>query len=304
MEITRITFFVDMDKCCKVWYAESGDSMENRKHSFKDTLKENLALAVYNTGYEICDGGYKWGPGVRDHYLLHYIRSGKGRYTVAGRDYFLGAGDLFLITPATPVSYAADEAEPWEYCWVGFNGTEARRMLQETDLSEKTPVLHPENATALEECLLNIYRSRGNTPAADAQMAGRLYLFLAQLMQCAHRQLPPPGMQDYLTQALRYIQHNYASNLQIQSIASYVGVSRSQLYRAFMTHLEVSPHVFLKRYRINEACTLLRNTRLSVGEIANSVGFPDPLYFSRVFKELKGVTPTEFQQSGKGEITG
>ena len=59
----------------------------------------------------------------------------------------------------------------------------------------------------------------------------------------------------------------------------------------------MSPQTFLKRYRINEACALLRNVRLSVSEVANSVGFPDPLYFSRVFKEIKGMSPTKFQES-------
>lgn len=288
-----------MDKCCKVCYDRNGDSMENRKHSFKDTLKENLALSVYNTGYEVCEGGHRWGPGVRDHYLLHYVRSGKGRYTFDGREYRLSAGDLFLVFPHASVSYVADEKEPWEYCWVGFNGTEARRMLQETDLSETDPVLHPENASLLEERLLNIYRASGNTPSADAEMVGHLYLFLAELMRCARAGKHETDMQDYLTQALRYIQHNYAAEISVQTVASYVGISRSQLYRAFVSHLQMSPHGFLKRYRINEACALLRKGHLSVGEVASSVGFPDPLYFSRVFKELKGMTPTEFQQNRK-----
>ena len=153
--------------------------MEKIKHSFKDTLKENLALAVYNTGYEVCEGGYKWGPALRDHYLLHYVRSGKGVYTFGDRTYHLQKGDMFLVYPSTLVSYMADEQDPWEYCWVGFNGTEARRMLQETGFSQQEPVLHPEHTEKLEEYLLNIYRSSGNTPAADADMAGYVWDFSA-----------------------------------------------------------------------------------------------------------------------------
>lgn len=268
--------------------------MEKIKYSFKDTLKENLALAVYNTGYQVCTGGYKWGPGLRDHYLLHYVRSGKGVYTYGGQEYHLGAGDLFLVFPSTLISYVADKDDPWEYCWVGFNGTEARRLLQETAFSEHCPVLHPAEADSLEQLLHSIYQARGNTPAADAAMAGYLYLFLGKLMELAPCEHPRQEMQDYLAQALRYIQCNYAADIQVNSIASYVGISRSQLYRAFMEKFEVSPHVFLKRYRINEACALLRNTGLTVGEVASSVGFNDPLYFSRVFREAKGVTPTDF----------
>ena len=45
--------------------------MDSFKHSFKNTLKENLGLAVYNTGYQKCDGQHTWGPASRDHYLVH-----------------------------------------------------------------------------------------------------------------------------------------------------------------------------------------------------------------------------------------
>ena len=48
------------------------------KHSFKAAQREELSLTVYNTGFQKCPPGYGWGPGVRDHYLLHYIVSGRG----------------------------------------------------------------------------------------------------------------------------------------------------------------------------------------------------------------------------------
>ena len=277
-----------------LWHFTGGDEVEKTKFSFKDTLKENLALAVYNTGYEICQGGHRWGPALRDHYLLHYIRSGKGIYCFDGNVFHLTAGDMFMIFPSTVVSYMADAQDPWEYCWVGFNGTEARRMLSESAFSESSPVLHVNEGNRLETYLFNIYRSSGNTPSADVRMAGYLHLLLAELMEVAPAERRSMEMQEYLAQALRYIQYNYATDIQVAQMASYVGISRSQLYRAFMDKFEVSPHTFLKRYRINEACMLLRNSNLSISEVANSVGFSDPLYFSRVFKEIKGVTPTQF----------
>ena len=275
--------------------------MEKVKFSFKDTLKENLGLAVYNTGYEVCEGGYKWGPAVRDHYLLHYVRSGKGEYAYGGKVFRLSAGDMFLVYPSTLVSYTADADDPWEYCWVGFNGTEARRIMQLTPFSEQYPILHLQDGSRLEDLLLNIYRSSGNTPAADAAMGGYLYLFLSELMLYGESRRRSSTVQDYLTQALRYIQYNYATDLSVEKIAAYVGISRSQLYRAFVEKFDLSPHSFIKRYRINEACALLRDTDLSVAEVASSVGFVDPLYFSRVFKSIKGVAPTEFHRCCRTE---
>lgn len=56
--------------------------MNNYKNSYKATEKELVSLCVYNVGNQKCDPLYQWGPGVRDHYLIHYIISGKGTYTV------------------------------------------------------------------------------------------------------------------------------------------------------------------------------------------------------------------------------
>ena len=103
--------------------------MKNVRYSFKDTLKENAGLSVYNTGYETCDASHSWGPGLRDHYLIHYVSSGGGSFVCNKQTYFLRPGDLFLIAPGQMVSYRADPRDPWEYCWVGFNGTDARRLV-------------------------------------------------------------------------------------------------------------------------------------------------------------------------------
>lgn len=273
--------------------------MDENKHSFKDTLKENLALSVYNTGYQRCDGGHQWGPALRDDYLLHYVRSGKGRYVFEKNTYQLSAGDMFLVFPSTLVSYTADEKDPWEYYWVGFNGTEARRLLKETSFSQDRPVLHFDCADKLTQRLADIYRCRGNTPMSEAQMVGYLYLLFGELIDKTGQGNIAFGMQEYVGKALRYIQHNYAAPIQIGHIAYYVGVSRSQLYRAFMDSLGLSPHTFLKRYRINEACALLQRPSLTVSEVANSVGFGDALYFSRVFREIKGIPPSEYQRRCK-----
>ena len=90
------------------------------KNSYKVTEKELVSLSVYNVGFQKCDALYQWGPGIRDHYLIHYIISGKGTYRVAGQTYHLSGGDALLVYPNTEVVYCADEQDPWEYAWARF----------------------------------------------------------------------------------------------------------------------------------------------------------------------------------------
>ncbi len=270
--------------------------MENSRYSFKDTLKENAGLSVYNTGYEQCEKNYCWGPALRDHYLIHYVSQGKGTFTCNKNVYELSRGDMFFIAPGQLVSYRADQHEPWAYCWVGFNGTDARRLVTIAGFSTAQPVLHVSDQEETSRRLLRIAEVSGNTAASDAEMAGYLYLFLSYLIQNNNRHAITDPHQEYVANALRFIQYNYANDIGVNDIAHYVGISRSQLYRAFLQDFGVSPHSYLQKYRINEACSLLHNADISIAEVAGSVGFNDPLYFSRVFKTIKQCTPSDYQR--------
>ena len=75
--------------------------MNTDRHSFKSDQTDALSLSVYNVGYEKCQGLHSWGSGVRDHYLIHHIISGKGVYKTPQGEYHLSAGDTFLIYPYT-----------------------------------------------------------------------------------------------------------------------------------------------------------------------------------------------------------
>ena len=84
---------------------------------------------MYKRQLQSCERGYTWGPGVRDHYLIHYVVDGKGTYTVNNTVYELRAGDIFLAKPSQLITYSADKEEPWEYYWVGFNGACANKLV-------------------------------------------------------------------------------------------------------------------------------------------------------------------------------
>ena len=79
--------------------------MNTDRHSFKSDQTDALSLSVYNVGYEKCQGLHSWGSGVRDHYLIHHIISGKGVYKTPQGEYHrresitLAQGTLFSFTP-------------------------------------------------------------------------------------------------------------------------------------------------------------------------------------------------------------
>lgn len=263
------------------------------KQSYKQSYTDNVELSIFNCGYEYCEPGHTWGPGVRDHYLIHLVVGGKGVYQVGGVSHPLQEGDLFLAKPNQLITYAADETDPWAYYWVGFNGACANRLVQQTPFSDLHPVHHCKDPQAVREALYNIYLSRGPEPQHEALMTGYLYIFMAHLMKEARDAMPNVGSSSsqYVLSAIKYIQFNYSHDISVDDIAKAVGVSRSHLYRVFMANVAQSPIDYLTRYRISEACSLLKNSSLSIAEIAVSVGFFDQFYFSRVFKKSKACRP-------------
>jgi AraC-like DNA-binding protein len=275
---------------------------ESFKHSIKLPYHDSLGLAVYNCGFQRCDPGHSWGPAVRDHYLIHYITAGKGWYDSGKKRYELTAGDGFLVVPSSVVSYRADDEDPWEYHWVGFNGTDANRLVSLAGLTQETPIFHYRRDGLYRDKLLNIYRLNGAGPSDEVRMQAELLLFLAALIDNADTpEHPHRSGYEYVKKSLRFIDYNYSRDIDVDDIAANAGISRSHLYRLFMQHLSIPPNEYLTRYRIQKACVLLKSQNLSVGEAAYSTGFSDQLYFSRVFKKYKGVPPSRWSERKDGD---
>lgn len=271
------------------------------RHSFKMPVHNSLGLAVYSCGVQKCGAHHSWGPAVRDHYLIHCIISGSGFFSCGGKTFSLSAGDGFLVAPSEVVSYTASESDPWEYCWVGFNGSDAKRLMAQTGLLRAEPVFHYDKSGRLEELLTHICGEYGSGQGAEAKMEAGLLLFLAELMELYGA---PDSQHDsgfeYVQKAIRYIDFNYSSDIDINDIAASAGISRSYLYRLFMQHISMSPNEYLMRFRISKGAELLEENRLSVGEVAYSTGFSDQLYFSRVFKKYMGIPPSRYSVLERG----
>lgn len=266
------------------------------KQSFKQNFTDNIELSVFNCGLQSCENGYTWGPGVRDHYLIHFVVSGKGSYTVNNCVYTLNSGDIFLAKPNQLITYSADLVEPWEYYWVGFNGACANKLVGSLPFQDNNSVHHCKYPESVKKALLDIFLSRGSEPRNEVLMIGYLYIFIAELMQESEALVPNilNSSSQYVLSAIKFIQFNYSHDISIDDIAKAVGVSRSHLYRVFISNVSQSPIDYLTTYRINEACVLLKSSSLSIAEIAVSVGFFDQFYFSRVFKKSKGVPPSKY----------
>ena len=155
-------------------------------HIFSNELF--LDLTVYQYGYEKCDPLHSYGPFVRNHYLFHYIISGKGMLSVTEKDdsaiYHMEAHSGFLIEPGRINLYSADQKFPWEYVWVEFEWTACKRADGRSRTVQRSSGLSSHSDTAadkLRDEMLRLTQYPDNSRPFG--IIGQLYLIMDALIQ-------------------------------------------------------------------------------------------------------------------------
>lgn len=257
----------------------------------------NIELNLYTCGVESCKSGHSYGPALRSGYMIHYILKGKGIYKINGKTYHLKKNEGFLIEPNTLIYYEADKDSPWQYTWIGFNGTKAKEYLKRTTLSSNNPIFSYAESSDLLKSMNDIISASKTTSNRNLIILSKLYEFLYLLCECFpnHEVIITDRPKNYIEEALLFIQQNYADNITIKDVSNHICIDRSYLHRLFKKFINKSPQQYLLSLRMEKAASLLTTSTLRISDISRSVGYTDALLFSKTFKKIKGLTPSEFR---------
>lgn len=111
--------------------------------------------------------------------------------------------------------------------------------------------------------------------------------------------LEKPEKYSYgITRCIKFIKHNYQNPISLSDAADYVGISKCYLSLLFRQETGVNFSSWLANYRIEKAKKLLSETNMKIYEVAEMVGFENPYYFSKVFKEMTGESCKDFKTKG------
>lgn len=274
------------------------DQISNAYKYSLELKRKPESLFVQSAGCQQCSPEDGWGPGVRNHFLIHHVIRGKGYYVCGEKTYHLQAGDTFLSYPDTTIHYYADEEDPWEYIWVGFSGHGTIDHIKKTDFA-CDPVYYGRDSEEIHRFLRAICDHSGTAAWESLAMTSQLYALISFLIRTARNVSDEKLTKDCAQLAAEYILDHYAQPITVEGLAEYVCVSHSSLYRRFVKRFQMPPKRFLLEYRIERACEMLVNSDYSIQEISNSVGFEDPFYFSRAFKEIKGMSPRQYANANR-----
>lgn len=252
-------------------------------------------------GYAECEPLHSYGPATRPNYIIHYVMSGKGIYQVGEKKYSISSGQAFLIEPESLTFYQADKKEPWTYLWVGFGGTEAKNLIQDIGLNSRQLVCQCEEGEELKEIVFSMLKHTESTKENLYYLQGRLFDFFSVLARgiTLNQYEDDTTESMHVQRAIDYIKNNYSQGITVSDIASYLALNRSYLYTVFKKSLNLSPKVFLTKFRISRAKEQLSLTEASIEYIAHSCGYKSALNFEKAFKQETGVTPSKYRRENR-----
>ncbi len=126
---------------------------------------------------------------------------------------------------------------------------------------------------------------------------GNFISMLAEI--CRQHKLSAPADSHrgdiYVQQASRFMQQHYDKDIQIESVAQYIGLERSYFSKVFKARTGIAPYEYIMNLRCSKGKLLLLETAMPVEHIALMIGFKDSFHFSSFFKKKTGLSPLNYR---------
>ena len=204
-------------------------------------------INFYYCGYQKCPAGHYFGPAIRSHYLIHFVVSGKGIFRTGKKIYHVEKNQAFLINPKEITYYEADDMDPWEYVWFGFDGEEAEILLKQYGLDKTQCIIDPDDKEKLAYYLSLSFNCLKNPEVNHTELTGWFYLLCSCIKnvnsECKEHK-------SYVQFTMDYIDNHFAEDISIEDISEKLNIDRTHLYKLCKKVINMSPKELLTQKRL------------------------------------------------------
>lgn len=223
--------------------------------------------------------------------------AGSGTVTIGGDSHAIGHASCVTIPANAPHEYRASFTDPWTIWWLHVRGSDASDLagplLGQTDAVNRLRSV--DRVVALFDELISVLERRP-TPAHLLAASGVAWHLLTRI--AIDSILPADG--SPVERAIHYLESRIDGAISVPELATLVGVSASHLSAMFRQTTGSGPAAYHASLKMARARHLLDTTTMTIAEVALTVGYIDPLYFSRQFRRTHGVSPTAYRAQHKG----
>ncbi len=253
-----------------------------------------LPFYVSMCGISYCDGSYRINRRSSGTNVIEYIISGCGTVIENNQTFYPAAGDVYYLKKSNNQLYYSDEKEPWTKIWINFDGILAEKIAESFSLTDKNYFHAPE----LKQLFFDMYDiSRKNMDVKTiSEEISVVFLQIAQKLSDICNKEQKDVSQTAV--ALKELIDNMTDfNVTLDELSKRLYCSKNHAIREFRRAYNITPYEYMLRNRFSIAKSLLKNTRLSISEIAEKTGFCDVHYFSGVFSKRYGTSPSKYRKN-------
>jgi AraC-like DNA-binding protein len=248
----------------------------------------DLAVAVSNENWELntprihhCEPAWRWQPQPLSDFDFWFVLSGRGRLAVADTPHELRAGTWFLLQPGDRPEGTHDPRHPLTVFACHFQRAEPGRLVAPVIFGQAPAPLHQEAEMAA--------RAITEGPTGRLLATALLRQMILQALHIASRGSSPGRTRlDHLAMEVRSAP---GRDWAIPAMARRCGLSVPHFNRLWQEAFRVPPGRYLLEHRIRRATQLLRESDLTIQQVAESLGYSDVYFFHRQFRRFSGITP-------------
>lgn len=225
-------------------------------------------------------------------FCCHLITEGEAVLHMGNGEWTLKGGDIFFAFPS--LKFTLEPGCDFKYLYIAFVGSHASDLLESMGITREAPVCYGYGDLpriwfdALAKC---------NTENLSFMAKGLLYYTFALLKQPFSAETRNTEDCSHIVTKIRdAIEQGYANaDLSLDYLCALHHYNTKYISRRFTEIMGVSFSDYTTSCRIRHACALLSESRMSIRDIALSVGYRDALYFSKVFKKIMKTSPSEYR---------
>ncbi len=243
-----------------------------------------------------------------NYYEIYYLISGQRRYLINDNLFDINAGDIVLIKK-NELHMTKQLATPFgENMKIYMNDDKIDSLGKNSEIFKECfdynhiiiPTKQKKHITTI---FSKIQKERNNPQLFSEQLINNLiYELLADIYKLIFIEQKDISLNvseiqsDEINKAIKYIYVNYSKNLSLSEIAKSVNMNSSYFSRYFKKHTGLNLMDYINLIRIKNATSLIKNTNMTLTEIAHVCGYNEQAYFCKQFKRINGCTATEFKK--------
>lgn len=223
---------------------------------------------------------------------LYYVLKGSGILWIDKIKYDITEMQSIFVRPNVEATFECGD-DNCELLYVFFTGVDYMWLISHTAFTSGLYVTPPIELPDVEK-LFNITVDGKGEIYQNARINARMCYLLSYYIQ--YFPAVNEEFNHYVLSAAKYIELNYRnSSFTATDVSNYLKLDRSYLYKLFKSEMGMSVHDYINKLRISRASSLLATSNLTIKDVASESGFADQMYFSRLFKKKKNLTPSQYR---------